>query len=452
MTPYQEIYIGKDRQKYDVVSTFAYLIGVKKNIFNKENGTLQPERYAQLEKDKAARIIRNLCAMRTALIVGYRTIYDKMKFDKAPTSMIAEFPTEAMTALSSDGISLFNHKYQVMDYIIAVNQHISARIDNCRSCFPDWVEWKYIKKLFLMPTNNSFEQNSPELAKYYESRTMYPFQVYMNWTPREEGNILQSDNKFLAIVYQENDDEFTDLSKVSDVSEKTRENIDRFLKQAGKIVFVVDCENADPYKFIASINGMSKEQLSRISKIILCDDVNASAAWKIMENHVSVPVEYILTERVLERKSLLDVRVTAETCKEHYKNNVDSFVLVSSDSDYFGLIDALTEAKFLIMLERNQTSGEFIKRISENNICYCYTDDFYTGDDNTLKQTVVLKEVKTLVNDSCFNINDILEGAIYKARAEFSDAEYDSFYRKYIKPMHLSVAANGDVSFVFGKA
>ena len=131
---------------------------------------------------------------------------------------------------------------------------------------------------------------------------------------------------------------------------------------------------------------------------------------------------------------------------------MDSFILVSSDSDYFGLIDSLGDAKFLIMLERDQTSGEFIKRITDNGICYCYTDEFYTGDDSTLKQTVVLKEVKTLVNDRVrFNSNDFPEVSIYKARAEFSDAEYDSFCRKYIKPMHIAVSENGDVSIEFGK-
>lgn len=37
-----------------------------------------------------------------------------------------------------------------------------------------------------------------------------------------------------------------------------------------------------------------------------------------------------------------------------YKNDVDSFVIVSSDSDYWGLISSLPDAHFLVMIEREK--------------------------------------------------------------------------------------------------
>ena len=57
------------------------------------------------------------------------------------------------------------------------------------------------------------------------------------------------------------------------------------------------------------------------------------------------PVEHMMIERVKQNKSLVDVMLISRTCQEHYKNNVDSFILVSSDSDYWGLISSLQDAR-----------------------------------------------------------------------------------------------------------
>ena len=77
-------------------------------------------------------------------------------------------------------------------------------------------------------------------------------------------------------------------------------------------------------------------------------------AWKILEYSVKIPVEHIMTERVKQNKSLVDIQLTARACQEHYQNQVDSFVIVSSDSDYWGLISSLSDARFLVMIEREK--------------------------------------------------------------------------------------------------
>ena len=40
--------------------------------------------------------------------------------------------------------------------------------------------------------------------------------MYINWHPHDEGNILYNDKKFVTLLYQWHDDEFTEYSKVSD--------------------------------------------------------------------------------------------------------------------------------------------------------------------------------------------------------------------------------------------
>ena len=112
----------------------------------------------------------------------------------------------------------------------------------------------------------------------------------------------------------------------------------------------------DPYRFSATLKAIDEETAKKINKIILIDDVNASLAWRYFENRTSIEVTHIMIERVLSNKSLVDVRLTAEASREHYKNNVDSFVLVSSDSDYYALIEAMPDARFLVVLEKEKSS------------------------------------------------------------------------------------------------
>ncbi len=134
---------------------------------------------------------------------------------------------------------------------------------------------------------------------------------------------------------------------MSDVSDRTKGNIYKFLEDSDKCIFIVDCENSDPYKLCAAIRNLDAEKLSKIEKIILFDDVHAASAWEMLGSYVDIPVEYILIERLRDNKSLADVKVAARTTKEFFSNGVDSFVLASSDSDYWGLMEELPEASFL---------------------------------------------------------------------------------------------------------
>lgn len=64
---------------YELVSKVAYLIGVPLRIFQNEHEPPKIEIYNRLERDKNARIIRNLCIIRTAIERNYRKINVKAK-------------------------------------------------------------------------------------------------------------------------------------------------------------------------------------------------------------------------------------------------------------------------------------------------------------------------------------------------------------------------------------
>lgn len=203
---------------YELVSKVAYLIGVPLRIFQNEHEPPKIEIYDRLEQDKNARIIRNLCIIRTAIERNYRRINDIMRMEyRGLLSMPEIIPASSMQQLSNDGISFIKKSStKLCHHIIEINRLISDRINNCKSLFPIWINWTYIKELFIMP-NGLTEDGTKDAADiYYASLSYYPYQMYINWVPMDEGNVLYNDKKFATLLYQWHCDAFTEYSKVSD--------------------------------------------------------------------------------------------------------------------------------------------------------------------------------------------------------------------------------------------
>lgn len=437
---------------YEVVSKVAYLIGVPKRIFENEHEAPQLSIYKQLEYDKNARIIRNLCILRTTIERNFKKINNAMHMEYRGLFSMPEYvPQECLTQLSSDGINFVKRSSKKLcQHIVEINRLISDRINNCRNIFPIWLDWEYIRDLFIMPNGLTEEGTKVAASLYYENLSYYPYQVYINWIPDNEGNILYSDKKFVKLLYEWHNDEFSEFSKVSDVAAVVKNNIYDFIDDSEKVVIVVDCENSDPYKLCATMQNLDYEELHKISSIILFDDVHTATAWRILESYVQIPVEHIMIERVKQNKSLVDIKLTARACEEHYRNNVDSFVIVSSDSDYWGLISSLPDAHFLVMIEHDKCGPDMKEALAESNIFYCYLDDFYSGNSEDIKRNALFKEMyKWIDNVVQLNVNDMLDAAIRHTRIVMSPAERKQFYDKHIKNMSLSIKDNGDVKLVF---
>ena len=158
-------------------------------------------------------------------------------------------------------------------------------------------------------------------------------------------------------------------------------------------------------------------------------------------------VEHIMTERVKQSKSLVDIELTARTCMEHYKNNVDSFVLVSSDSDYWGLISSLPDARFLVMIEREKCGPDMKAALANSGIFYCYIDDFYSGNSEAIKNSALFNELYRYLDDALkLNVNDMLDAAISATRITMTTQEKRQFYDKHIRQMKLVIDPDGNVS------
>lgn len=434
---------------YDIVSKVAYLIGVPKRIFELEHEPPKLDIYERMDRDKNARIIRHLCVIRTAIERGFKHISEKMKYQyRSILSMPEHIPEESIQQLTADGINFYRKSNTKLNqHIVEINKIISDRINNCRYLFPTWLNWDYIKQLFIM-ANGLSEDGTKEAANtYFSNLECYPYKIYINWIPHPYGNILYNDKKFVTILYQQHNDYFTEYSRVSDAGSFVKSNIYDFVEYAERVVMAVDCENSDPYRLCATLKGLDQDILSKIQKIMLFDDVHTVNAWRILESHTKIPVEHIMTERVKQSKSLVDIELTARTCMEHYKNNVDSFVLVSSDSDYWGLISSLPDARFLVMIEREKCGPDMKAALANSGIFYCYIDDFYSGNSEAIKNSALFNELYRYLDDALkLNVNDMLDAAISATRITMTTQEKRQFYDKHIRQMKLVIDPDGNVS------
>lgn len=430
----------------EIVSVFAYLIGVRKTMFLNEHEPPQIEIYNRLQNDKRARIIRNLCLVRTALEYNFSRIFTAIKTKYQNIYTLSEYiPQEAVMQLSYDGIIVFKKGNAFPgEHIIEINRLIKDRINNCKDLFPTWLNWQYVKELFVMPDGLTDEGIKAEAEIYHRNRELYPYQVYMNWTPYDCGNILNSDKKFVTLLYQWNNDQFDQLNRVEDAGEYVTGNIYDFIEAGQRVIFCVDCENSDPYNLCAALESLDEEYTTKIEKIILFDDEHTSSAWEILEQHISIPVEYVLIERLKENKSLVDLRLGMRVSQEFYANNVDSFVLVSSDSDYWAVISSLPAAKFLVMVEHKKCGPDIKAALDDKGIFYCYIDEFHFARSESIVMDTLYREMLRYINENLhFNFYDMFDSALTTARIEMSESEKKQFFEKHIKPFKAEIGNDG---------
>lgn len=434
---------------YDIVSKIAYLIGVPKPIFENEHEPPKLETYQLLDKDKNARIVRNLCVIRASIERKFGKINEKMRMEYRSILTMPELvPQEALNQLTFDGVNFYKKSStKLCHHIIELNRLISDRINNCKSIFPVWLNWDYVRELFIM--RDGLTENGTKAAAnvYFSNLECYPYGIFLNIRPEPNGNILYNDKKFVTLLYQWHNDYFTDYAKVSDAGSFVKSNIYDFIDESGKVVMVVDCENSDPYRLVAALKGLDAQVTRKVSKIILFDDVHTVNAWRILESHTEIPVEHVMTERVMQSKSLVDIEMTARTCMEHYRNLVDSFIIVSSDSDYWGLITSLPDARFLMMIEREKCGPDMKAALANSGIFYCYIDDFYDANSESIKKNALFNEIYRALDEALqLNVNEMFHKALTATRINMTPAEQRQFFNKYIRKMHLVIDEDGNAS------
>lgn len=428
-------------------STVAYLIGVRQSIFENEHEPLDLSVYENLEQNTAAKSVRQLMIIRTSLIYNYLVVQKEFKFNLKNLDSVPDLiPTEAIEYLASVGINIVKANYQPNKYLISITAEITKLMTSIKKLFPSWVEWSYVKELFTYPSDETMQKT--EYGKFLRQRNYYPYQMYIYWKPYDCGNMLYSDKKFLEVLYGQNKDEFKMYDRVIDAPTAEKNALIAFLNSNDDVVVAVDCENADAFKLYSAIKSLSPELTSRINKIRLYNDVNTSSAWSFIRNVLSdITVEEEIVERVTARKSLVDVSLTAGLCKEYYDNKHRSFILVSSDSDFWAVVNVLHDANFLICAEEKNITIDYEYALSNTHNTICFIDDFSTGNIDELRIGALIAVINDeLKNKVDINISELVEMAYAKTGVRSTIKERKLFTEAHAKKIITNISKDGQLS------
>lgn len=431
----------------DIVCTVGYLIGVRKDFLQTSYSDSCSDLLKQLESNINATIIRYLCKLRTVLMKTFRKTDEAIRYDLKNIDRLDWFDVDNIKWLEKKNIQVVLANKLAADYSLHFNRLIAENIHSCKDLFPDWIKWDYIKGLFIIPKFTDQAVLKQEFGKFMENGSLYPYSQYIYWKPFECGNILYTDGKFINNLYQMNNDYFQDQSKYKTATNEIKDNIYDFIDDSNKVVIVVDCENSDVYKLYSMIKNLNSEEMMKISKIMLFDDVHTTDGWDFLEKLLSIPIEHIEVERLLDHKSLVDMRVMAGVFREFYTNDVSSFILLSSDSDYWALISSLPEAEFLVMVEYNKCSNAIKEALEKEGVFWCSLDDFSTGKIEDLKRAVLLAELKKYLPDLLsYNGKDLVSKLYSDTRIEAEETEKLNFYNKYIRTISFQADGEGHLS------
>ena len=158
-------------------------------------------------------------------------------------------------------------------------------------------------------------------------------------------------------------------------------------------------------------------------------------------------MEAIGVGRIKEDKSLVDHRLVGGVSKAVYRDNVDSVILASSDSDFWSVIDTV-EANYLVLVESDKCGYDFKNVLREHNIFYCYLDRFMTPEDDKFFNVMFKKELEKVIEKSFSlgNAKELLHNALIQTRATVSPAQRDNLYNKVMKNLKLVIDKEGNYS------
>ena len=125
--------------------------------------------------------------------------------------------------------------------------------------------------------------------------------------------------------------------------------------------------------------------------------------------------------------------------KDYY--GVTSFIIVSSDSDFWGLISSLPNAKFIVMYEYEKCGTAIKNALSEHGIYYCAIDDFCTAGTDELKKTILFDELEkhlpTLIGENPLQLTQRL---YENTRITATQKEMEVFCNKYVRTLRLKIS------------
>lgn len=419
-----------------------FFIGVDSSVILKAHPNEETkELIERLEADKNAMIMHHCNNAITTISRYFQKISRETSLASLNYCRVIdhELLKDDFCALENLGVTLNVCGNDLHKYIFALSDIVSKQIHEIKKFFDEWIEFENFKHALKPP------KSKEDIKKHQLNLGKYPYLHYFNWeNPVECGNPFFNDATTLRIIYENNHKRFTEFDRVVNASNFTMNSIYSFIGNGSKIQVFVDAENVDPYRFKSALDSLNNDELAKIDCInIYYDAVYSCSAWTMLENHLDIEVNAIPIERLKENKSLVDHKLITGVSKAVYKEDVDSIIIASSDSDFISVIDEV-EAKFLVMLESDKTCFEYKQSLRSKDVFYCQLDKFSKPQKDDFFKEVFDEEFKERIEET-FKANalELISSACNATRASLSKLEYDALVRETLTNLCVKFDVNG---------
>lgn len=160
-------------------------------------------------------------------------------------------------------------------------------------------------------------------------------------------------------------------------------------------VFYVDCDNVDVLTMLEFFMQLAKEGDAKNYKVKLFTDDMTTYGWKYLNSSVlkGIDTELIQTERIRSEKSAVDVVLTGHFIRDSLEDKRVKKVIVSSDSDYFGL--ATMGYDFGVLYQNEFVSTKYLQKLYKYGVKH---KDVTVFKPNILSTTYKTDLVKVIVS------------------------------------------------------
>ena len=183
-----------------------------------------------------------------------------------------------------------------------------------------------------------------------------------------------------------------------------------------KIALLVDIENVSPAAVENVIDDLSQKGIICIKRIYcVTDKLNDDSVRKVvMNNNLEIRTQF----NVVSGKSASDFNLVIDAMEILYTKHIDTFAIVSSDSDFNVLVTKLkTENKMVIGYGEQKTKPEFRNNYND----FIFVENLSSNSDEVKNELIKESNVKT---------KDALEKEI---RSMISSSETESLQISIIK-------------------
>lgn len=258
---------------HTICSAVGYLIGVRRRNFMDDDELVWMQRsvYERLDKNPACRAVRNLCLIRAAIMRSFGEACSAVK-GMSYSAFLSKYTnqTDVMSRLYWDGCSLPSPSPTVdmNEYLMHINRKLGENLERLRR-LPEFegIKFDYIKKALLYPGGLKKDQIESIQFSKKDVRKTYPFECYLNLEMPRKGNILDGDDGFVELLYQQNRDTVPDIGRFRrSYGDAGLEKLTRFMGPEGNYQYRVYIDGAGIHTkelrpLLSCIHEINPEQL-----------------------------------------------------------------------------------------------------------------------------------------------------------------------------------------------